>query len=781
MRLSSLVLTTLTALLALGASTIPLDAQVVPSSSLSSSSALRGQLLSSRVVIPQAHSLRSRPGTGLETPPARVEVASVEVGVVVVEQVATTTMDVTLYNPSGSPLEAELLVPVPSGAAVRAFSYQGSATEPTARLLPHEEARGIYDQIVASARDPAILEFLGLHLIRSSVFPVEPRGNQKVRLTYEHLLPADGDRVDYVLPRSESVAYDIPWSVSMKVSSRSPISTVYSPSHHLETIRVSDKQLSLRAGKGTPMQPGSFRVSFLLERGAVTASLLTYPATANDDGYFLLLAGLPATPANRDRALRREVTIVLDRSGSMNGKKLEQVRAAARQVIAGLDDGESFNIVVYNEGVDLFSTRAVVKSPTSVKRAHDYLDRIQARGGTNIHDALLEAMRIEPLENVLPIMLFLTDGLPTIGHTSEISIRDIVSEENQHRRRIFTFGVGVDVNTPLIENIASSTRATTTFVLPDEDVEVKVAGVFRRLGGPVLAAPELDILSSSGEAARDRVQDLFPGTVPDLFEGDQLVLLGRYRGNEPLTFALRGNYLGAPRTFRLDFDLDRATTRNAFVPRLWASRKIAVLIDGIRQLGANTYTSPNVAATSAVTSAAESRLRELVNEVVQLSTEFGILTEYTAFLAQEGTDLAALDNVLIEASRNFKRRAWDCRSGIAGVNQELNVIGQKAQTVLNFSNQFLDATLQKVEITTVQQISDRAFYQKRGRWVDSRIVDREKELKPERVIPFGSDEFRDLASRLASQGRQGCVSLRGDILMLVDGKPVLVKASGTGR
>ena len=177
----------------------------------------------------------------------------------------------------------------------------------------------------------------------------------------------------------------------------------------------------------------------------------------------------------------------------------------------------------------------------------------------------------------------MTDGLPTVGQTSEAAIRELARKGNPHQRRIFTFGVGVDVNTPLLEKIAYESRATTTFILPGEDVEVKVAAVSSSAcAGPVLADPELGV----GETrTRRRVRELIPGRIPDVFEGDQIVLLGQYVGEEPLEFTLRGNYRGTPRVFQFRLSLDQATTRNGFVPRLWASRKIGLLVDAIREQG----------------------------------------------------------------------------------------------------------------------------------------------------------------------------------------------------
>jgi Ca-activated chloride channel family protein len=717
----------------------------------------------SNIVVPQNRSFTIRPQT------ASVQITGVNVDVLLLEQVATTIMEIALSNPTNQRLQAEMVVPVPNGAVVKGLDFQGNAKAPTAQILRKEEARRIYDSIVAQVRDPALLEFIGFNLIRSSVFPVEARSTQKLRLTYENLLPADANRIDYYLPRSESLEYRVPWNVSVSIKSKKPISTVYSPSHEIDVVRKGANLMAARVVKSATTEPGPFRLSYLLDKTGVTASLMAYPDPKVGGGYFLLLAGLPASTKVVDNKIRREVTLVIDRSGSMNGEKIKQVREAAMQVLGGLDDGEAFNIIVYNEAVESFSAQPVVKSDATIAAARRYLKSVYPRGGTNSHDALVESLKQKPIKDYLPIILFLTDGLPTIGQTAEKVIRETVVKSNPYSKRVFTFGVGVDVNTPLLENIASQTRATTTVVLPKEEVEVKVGQVFQRLSGPVLDSPALSMQTKNGKPDLGRIRDLIPNRLPDLFEDDQLVLLGQYIGNEPLHFKLEGNYFGKKRTFEFNFGLERATIGNGFVPRLWASRQIGILLDAIRMAGANGGPLPVHPVNKL-----DPKIKELVDEVVRLSTEFGILTEYTAFLAREGTDLRNKEKILKEAEGNFLRRSHGNRSGIGSWNQEFNRQLQKGQKSLNISNGYLDQNLKRVEITSVQQVNDLCFYRKNGRWVDSRVVDKDK-AKPEQIIEFGSKEFNDLTATLAQQGRQGCVSLRGDVLLSIDGKSVLVR------
>ncbi len=722
--------------------------------------------LAANVIIPQRSVIV--PAQPRTTTAVRIE--RVDAAVTVVEQVATTTLDIALRNPTGRRLEAEVILPVPDGAAVRGFDFQGAAKEPGAQLLRKDEARRIYDSIVAKTRDPALLEFIDYNLIRSSVFPVEAKGTQKVRLTYEHVCPAEGDRIDYVLPRSESLEYKVPWDIRVTIKSKRSIGTVYSPSHSVDTQITKQGQLTqVRLTPGVDVGPGPFRLSLLIANDDdMAATLLAYPDPRVGGGYFLMLAGVPAKPPGGGPAIKREVTLVLDRSGSMAGEKLTQVREAALQIIAGLEPGESFNIIVYNEAVDLFSTRPVIKNEANVAAARDYLGGVLARGGTNIHDALVEALIQKPTKDMLPIVLFLTDGRPTIGQTNEKLIREAAKAANKYKKRVFTFGVGVDVNSPLVENIAYETRAAATFVLPQEDVELKVAGMFRRLSGPILAHPELSIRDDDGQPAVGRVRDLIPHRLPDIFDGDQLVLVGQYVGQRPLSLRLTGNYLGRQRTFKFHFELDKATTRNSFVPRLWAQRKIGVLVDAIRSSGAD----PNTVVAAAPS---DPKLKELVDEIVRISTEFGILTEYTAFLAREGSDLTRHNDVAAEAWRNFNGRAQLTRSGLGSLNQDINSVQQKNASQLNYNNRFWDANMNRVQISSVQQVADRAFYRKGNRWVDSRIVDKTEQAQAQRVVDFGSEEFMQLARRLASENRQGSIMMRGEVMLVVDGQRVLIR------
>ena len=729
--------------------------------------------LSANVIVPQSRSMAVDRN-------AAVQITGVSVDVSIVHQVATTTMDISLLNPSGVRQEAELLVPVPERAAVRGFTFQGAGAEPSAKLLPKDEAVATYKAIVAKMKDPAILEFAGYNMIRSSVFPVEPKGEQRIRLVYEHLLPADGERVDYVLPRTESIDYAVPWTVTIKVASKEPISTVYSPSHAIDVHRPSPHGASVRIDATAMHEPGPLQISLLRQSGqGVTASLLAYPDVRVDGGYFLLLAGLPPDRMSGESgapAVKRQVTIVIDRSGSMAGDKLRQAKEAALAVVDGLYDGEAVNVIDYSDSIASFAAKPVKKNKDNVESIRNYIRRLRDGGGTNIHDALLEALRPKPSDGMLPIVLFLTDGLPTVGVRDEVAIRDAAAKANKHAYRVFTFGVGFDVNAPLLTHLARKSRAVGTFVLPNEEIEDKVSRVYRRLFGPVLSEPKLTVLDPRGEPTTQRVAELMPDSLPDLFEGDKLVLLGQYKGDAPLRFQLEGTYRGRQRKFQYQFHLDSATAKNGFVPRLWATRKIAVLVDEIRQAGAES----SGAASSIVSAApaADPKMKELVDQIVRLSVEYGIPTEYTAFLAREGSDLAARGAIVERANRNLIERAQQTRSGKAAVNQAFNNDFQLQQLAQNRRNYYLDQDMNRVQISRVQQINDRGFFQQGDRWVDGNAINRADAgaaASVDRTVTVGSPEFMDLLEQIVADGHQGALSMSGEVLLRVGERNVLIK------
>jgi len=704
--------------------------------------------------------------------PSQAHITKVDADVSIHGRVATTTMAITLHNPGNRQVEAELILPVPDASAIRSFSLDGLGEEGSARLLPRDEATRIYREIVRRLIDPGLLEFAGYGLIKSSVFPVPAGGTQTFRLTYEQVLSGDGQRVDFVLPRSESLEDSgVEWSVSVRLREAeggSRLGAVYSPSHEIAVKPLGTDGYSVKVAPSALLEPGSLRLSYILAGdGNMPMTVMAYPDPSVGDGtggYFLMVAGA-GSDVSRPK-IKREVTIVIDRSGSMRGEKIEQAKTAALQIIEALDEGERFNLISYSDTIERFAPHAVEKNAKTVAQARDVIAQIKAVGGTNIHDALLEAVRPEPVEGTLPLILFLTDGLATVGITGEHEIREAIGSANQHERRIFTFGVGFDVNAPLLSALAQKTRAASTFVLPDEDVEVKVGQVFRKLAGPVMASPELVAGYSTRlvDGHSPVVREVMPTDLPDLFAGEQLVVLGEYLTNNPISFTIRDGS-GENRGNISIHPEQTATVANSFVPRLWAQRKIGSMIEQIRLSGD-----------------AASVKKELVAEIVRLSLKHGILTEYTAFLAAEEGQFAAagglaadeMDMVIGQAGAVLEERAVRAREGAGAVNQSVNSALYSSSKSAPARQTYYDKDMKKVEVATVQNIADQTLLRRQGRWVDSRLLEHEAE-EPDETIAFATDAYFALSDRLAKENRQALMAQRGDVYLLIDGRRVLVK------
>ena len=724
------------------------------------------------VIVPQVHPIPIR----RELPV--VTIAAINAKVDISDQVATTTLEITLDNPTDRAIETEMVLPVPDGSIVKSFVLDGLPNEGQARILPRDEARRIYESIVRQTRDPGLVEFLDTNLIRSSVFPVPARGKQTLRISYEQLIKAADNRVDYVLPRSEMLGRGSSWTTTVTIhSSDNRLASVYSPSHQLITDRMTPGDAVVRINSKTLESPGAVRISYLLSKpsGEAPVTVFTYPdPTVNNGsgGYFLLLASPPASVDPDNDHAKRELTLVIDRSGSMAGPKMEQARKAALQTVEGLAMGESFNIIDFSDTIHSFSTTPVVKSSETLDRVRTYISGLNAVGGTNLHDALLESLRAKPVaDGTLPIVLFLTDGRPTVGLTAEAQIREDAKKANAFNRRIFTFGLGYDVNGALLSGIADNARATSTFVLPEEDVEVKVGQVFRQLAGPVVTDPKL-LIASDEHLATAPVRDTMPATLPDLFKGDQLVIVGQYTNDRPIQLSIGGTVAGKSWTTPVTVDPSHASMSQAFVPRLWAGRRIAWLTDAIRNLGADG---------SASSHENDPRYKELVDEVVRLSTRWGILTEYTSFLAAETTDLSRKDEVHLRAiAPSALPSAASDRGGRTGVAKELNQNLAKSQVSLGAQNQYVDADMKVQRISGVANCSDQAFFYKNKRWVDARIYQavQDKKLDAEKIdqtITLGSPEYFQLCTRLAREGRQSLLAQDGEIELFLDGKRVIIQ------
>lgn len=693
-----------------------------------------------------------------------ITVTGVDARIAINGATASTTLDIAIANRSGRPEQAVLLVPVPADAVVTGFAFEGPASEPTAKLLPRDEARRIYDQIVSRERDPALLEWAGWNMLRSSVFPVPAHGTQRLRISWEALPQRVGTRLDYLLPRSE-IPGAPPWTIEVTVNG-SDVAAAYSPSHEITIERLASVAASTGAGSSVaaggglrvtsrPASPGAFRLS-VVRTTTPSASVMTYPDPASGGGYFLLLAAAPDMGAGG--SMQREVTVVIDRSGSLAGAPFERAKAAALRVLDELGPNDRANVIDFSNSVSKFANACTTLDASMRSRLREHVAGLRTGGGTNIHDALLEALRQpSPGDGFVSTVLFVTDGVPTIGRTTERAIRDMAEHGNAGHRRIFTVGLGTDVNVPLLDRISDASRASSLYLAMDDDLPARVAEFSDRLRGPVLADLSL--------AANDtgRVADLQPARLPDLFRNGTLVVLGHYRGDAPFRITLQGRGAAGERAIEVDVDPKQASTAHAFVPRLWASRRIAQLVDEVRQQGLD----------GAQVSFEDPKLRELVSEIVRLSTTWGVLTEYTSMLALEGSNLndwRALEKGCREA---LSGRAVPMRVGPAAVSQGDNFNRQKLEAAQSATRGFVADGGAKVEAQAMNQCNDRTFYKSGNTWSDARLAG-QAEVNIDEQIFWGSPRHQQVLWELVDEGRQSSMAMEGEIVLQHRGKTLRI-------
>src|SRR6266849_2302439 len=526
------------------------------------------------------------------------------------DQLAATSIEQEFYNPNDQRIEGTFLFPVPKGAQIKKFTMEIDGKPVEAELMSADKARGIYEDIVRKLRDPALLEYAGQDVFKVRIFPIEPRAKKHVSLSYNQLLKSDSGLIGYSYPLNTEKfsAKPIPdVSHKVEVETKRPLKSIYSPSHNVEIKRHGANKATVGYEARNVKPDTDFQIFFAPEADEIGVNLMTY-RTSSDGGYFLLLAS-PGIDPNEKKVVPKDVAFVLDTSGSMAGNKLEQAKKALLFCVENLNDTDRFEILRFATEVEPLFDQLVDASKENRARARDFIKALRPIGGTAIDDALRKALALRPDKGDRPyVVIFLTDGRPTVGNTDENQIVDRVTQSSKGNVRIFCFGIGTDVNTHLLDKITEETKAFSQYVLPEEDIEVKVSSFFTKIKEPVLANPKMTF------PAGIRATKLYPSPLPDIFKGEQIILAGRYSGSGSGAVEIEGTVNGEARKFAYDVKFPDEASDHEFIPRLWATRRVGYLLDEIRLRGENA---------------------ELKDEVTELARKYSIVTPYTAYLIME--------------------------------------------------------------------------------------------------------------------------------------------------
>jgi uncharacterized protein YegL len=575
------------------------------------------------------------------------------VSVDIKENVARTKLQQVFYNRHDRQLEATYIFPVPKGANVTDFAMYINGKRVKGEVLERERAREIYEDIVRRMRDPGLLEYVDSQVLRVSVFPILPHSKQRIEVEFTHVLPNDNGLVYYEFPlhhepQEQLAMEDLrEWSFAISLNSRIPIKSIYSPTHKIEIKNQTDNKADIFLKPEDIVSDKDFSLYYTVSQKDLGLSLLTYRPVESDPGYFMLMLS-PKHSVAPGEVNPKDVTFVLDTSGSMaKDNKLESAKEALLYCLSNLRPEDRFNIIRFSTEVEALSNEFLsATDKDAVKRGTQFVKELRPTGGTNINDALLRALRTPSSPERIHTIVFITDGKPTIGVTDVSNIMNNVEKENRARVRIFTFGVGFDVNTHLLDLVAQKTAAVAEYVKPEEEIETKVSTFFDKVGSPVLT----DLALNFGKI--DAVE-VYPQTLPDLFAGSQIVLFGRYKTAGDTALTLTGSLKGKKQEFVYEETFPKESDENDFVEKLWAIRKVGFLLDEIRLHGEND---------------------EVREEVVRLAKKYGIVTPYTSYLVTEDEQRAQF------ASSRVRPPVWEdsARTQRAGQNIILGDTGRQA-------------------------------------------------------------------------------------------------------
>jgi Ca-activated chloride channel family protein len=671
------------------------------------------------------------------TLPRALPVKSIKIDTKISGQVATTHVEQIFRNDTNAVLEGTYLFPIPETASIVEFAIWDGDRKLVGEVRSREEARRIYDEIVRRQRDPGLLEYAGKDLFQASIFPIPAHSDKKLELTYTQVLKAESGTVSYRYPlgTGRNLAEVGLVSGRVEIDGKEPVRNVYSPSHEIDLASHGSRIARLSFESRPGREPQDFQLFYTISREDFGLSLLTHREPGKD-GYFLMMLS-PKDEWTETEYAAKDIVFVLDTSGSMNDEgKMEKARAALLFGVKSLRDTDRFNVISFAGEEHLMEREMIQADAAGRTRGADFVGKLKATGGTNINDSLLAALRQFRNSERPKLLVFMTDGLPTVGETNVNRIIENVRGAHAPGVRLFTFGVGYDVNTALLDKLASENGGVADYVEPKENLEIKVSNFFAKINYPVLT----DLALNLGGVETDLV---YPRNLPDLFKGTQVTLIGRYRNESDLrriTVNLKGKTGTTARAYdfvNLNFPLREE--ENDFLPRLWATRRVGWLMEQIRTNGEQ---------------------KELRDEIVDLGTRYGIVTPYTSYLALEPN---AVTDTTVQPVTSGERRdlgrnrapagsfggaasapmareeAAKARTGAVAVQQSKRARAQQEAVTLDKEDDGASSA-------AVRNVGNKTFYLRDGVWTDAEF--KPDAGTPETTLAFGSDEYFNVLKRL---------------------------------
>ncbi len=608
-----------------------------------------------------------------------------------INRICRVEVDEVFYNPYNFRIEGEYIFPLPKGAMPSEFSLFINGREVKGEVLEKEKARKIYEQIVRRLKDPALLEYYDRNLFRAKVFPIEPKREVRVKIRYEYELKRKGDFYEIFYPFkiegiSEKPVEDV--VISFEIKDEKPIKLCFSPTHKVDFHKKENEVIGAYEAKNVKPDK-DFILYYSVSREKFDLDLLSYKK--DEDGFFLLGISTPTQPEKKE-ILPKDIAFVIDVSGSMSGEKIEQAKKGLLFFVEHLNKEDRFNIISFSSDIVPFKKELVYASEENIKEAKDFIDKLEAVGGTNINSALIYTLEL--FKNKRPsYVLFLTDGLPTVGETSIERILKNVKEKLKNQK-IFVFGVGYDVNTVFLDELSKEGKGISEYIEPNENLEIAISSLYSKIMHPAIEDVKVEFNNIE-------VYKLHPAEIGDLFYGQDVFIAGRYRNSGTGQVVIKGAKKEEEFVFEKTLEFPERNEELDFIPVIWARKRIAYLLSQIRIHGEN---------------------KELVDEVEKLGKKYGIVTPYTSYLVRE----------------KERRRIT---LGISGARFKAEKKGKLAIKIAKELGKMEEiVVVTEPEIESIKRIGTKVFYLKDGFYVDSEYREGMKLIE----IKFGSDEYFDL-------------------------------------
>jgi Ca-activated chloride channel family protein len=576
---------------------------------------------------------------GIEGASPHLRPLSERVRIRIDHQYAQTVLEQEFENVSGDRLEGRYVLRT-AGATVEGFAYWNGEKKIVGEVFEKQSARALYGKVVGKGRDPGLLEQAGEGSFAFNVFPIEPHERKRIEIRFGQRLPRSGSRLEYRLTLAGGES-----EVTAEIADDHPLLRVDSPSHGLQVDRPDPRRALVRS-RSQPAGSRDLVLEVELDADPWQPAAVVH-RDSGQDPYLVLQMAAPVR-LMQGEVSAKDVTVVIDRSGSMAGAPLEQACAAAELVVRRLRRGDRVNVIAFDHGVD-----PLFQKPEPVERSGDaalqFIRRLRAGGGTNIALALRTALQAQHQGAAPHLVLFLTDGQSDSASALAVAVAD------PGDARVFTLGLGPGVEKPLLSRLSAMKRGRFTYIESPEAIEQRVGRLFDQIESPAL-------LGISLEARGATVERIYPRTLPDLSAGDDLAIAARVLGapGERLELVVHGTLAGRQVAYPVALTLPERASR-PWVARTWAKARIDDLLEEM-----------------ALTRDPPPELRE---EVIGLGIAYDLVTPYTSFLAVPQSELTAADSGTLAEMRERRAKVLAANVDAAALSRRAMPPGDPLLTV----------------------------------------------------------------------------------------------------